>query len=160
MALQAKKDGICNDAFSKMCKMGDVKELCELYFSGSDWSMEHDFPRLETLKKFKGNSEKYGLYTDYNGIIKNVQRIALFGNSNSEIICDGFFVGMFIIRHDSKAKIKTSGNSILFVNILDNSFVEIEAAENSKVTVFQYGNSSNFRIIGNVEIKESKFTAK
>lgn len=157
MALQAKKDGICNDAFSKMCKMVDVKELCELYFSGSDWSMKNDFPRLEILKKFKGNSEQYGLYTDYNDTINNVQRVALFGSSNVEINCDGFFAGILIVRHNSRAKIKVSGNAILNINILDNSFVEIEADDDSAVNVYQYSEHSDFKIKGNVEVKKGKF---
>lgn len=160
IALEAKKDKICQEAFSRMSKMGDIKQLCALYFEGSDWAMEKDFPRLETLKKFKGNSDQYGLFTDYKGGINNVQRVALFGKSNAEVVCDDFFAGEMVVRHDSKAKIKASGYAIVVVNILDNAFVEVEVTENAKVSIYNYSKDANFRITGNVEVKEGKFKAK
>lgn len=157
IALSAKKKGICKEWFSSMLKQGDIRPLCAMYFKGDDWAMENDFPSLETLRKFKGNSDQYGLHTDFVGGLENEQQTALFGKSEAKLNYTDFFVGTLIVRHNSKAKITASGHAFLVVNILDNAFVEIEATESAKVSVFQYGNNSNFRITGNVEIKEGKF---
>ena len=152
IALEAKKKNICKEWFSEMTKQSDIKKLCEMYFSGDDWSMKNDFPSLDILRKFKGNSGQYGLYTDFNGSLENKKNTALFGNSEATIVYSGYFAGTLIIRHDSKAKIKISENAYLVVNILDNAFVEIEATDHAKVHVFQYGKNSNLNITGNVEV--------
>lgn len=139
----------------------NIEPLCKMFFKEDNWAMENDFPSLETLRKFKGESDEFGLHTDFKGVVGLVkgtnQQAAFFGKSNAEIECDPFTAGVVIIRHDSKVKITAKENVFLVVNLLDNAFVEVEAGENSKVTVFQYGQKSNFRITGNVEIKEGKF---
>lgn len=157
LAAAAKKKKLCKPFLADMAKATDIKPLCEMYFKGDDWAMENDFPSLETLRKFKGNSDQYGLHTDFVGGLENEQQTALFGDSDAKLNYTGFFAGVLNVRHNSKANIKASDYAIIVVNILDNAFVEIETSENAKVRVFQYGNNSNFKITGNVEIKEGKF---
>lgn len=157
IALSAKKKGICKEWFSSMLKQGDIRPLCAMYFKGDDWAMENDFPSLETLRKFKGNSDQYGLHTDFVGGLENEQQTALFGDSEAKLNYNEFFAGVLIVRHNSKAKITASGNAFLVINLLDSAFVEIEATENAKVSVYQYGNKSNFIITGNVEIIEKQW---
>lgn len=157
LATAAKKQKLCKPYLADMTKATDIKPLCEMYFKGDDWSMEKDFPSLEVLRKFKGKSDEYGLHTDFKGDLENERQTALFGKSEAKLNYTDFFAGVLIIRHNSKAKITLSGNSYLMLNLLDSATVEIEATENAKVSVFQYGNNSNFIITGNVEIKEGKF---
>lgn len=157
LATAAKKQKLCKPWLAEMTKATDIKPLCEMYFKGDDWAMEKDFPSLEVLRKFKGESDQYGLHTDYTGELENQKQTALFGKSDAKLNYTGFFAGVLNIRHNSKAKIKASDYAIVVVNILDNAFVEIETSDNAKVRVFQYGNNSNFKITGNVEIKEGKF---
>ena len=152
IALEAKKKNICKEWFSEMTKQSDIKKLCEMYFKGDDWSMKNDFPSLDILRKFKGNSDQFGLHTDFNGLLKDKKNTALFGESEVTIDYSGYFAGTLIIRHDSKAKIQISENAYLVINLLDNAFVEIEATDHAKVHVFQYGKNSNFKITGNVEV--------
>lgn len=157
LAIAAKKQKLCKPYLADMTKATDIKPLCEMYFKGDDWAMEKDFPALEVLRKFKGESDAYGLHTDFKGDLENQNQTALFGKSDAKLNYTDFFVGTLILRHDSKVKITASGHAFLVVNILDNAFVEIETTDNAKVSVFQYGTNSNFRITGNVEIKEGKF---
>lgn len=161
LAAEARKAKICKPSLADISKADDIKPLCEMYFKGSDWSMEKDFPSLETLRKFKGESDVHGLHTDFKGTVGFVsgtqQNAAFFGKTDAQLDCAPFTVGEVVIRHDSKVKITAKENVILVVNLLDNGFVEVEAGENCNVTVFQYGQKSNFRITGNVEIKEGKF---
>ena len=161
IASEARKAKLCKPWLAEMTKAEDIKPLCEMYFKGDDWAMEKDFPSLATLRKFKGESDAHGLYTDFKGTVGFVsgtqQNAAFFGKSDAQMDCAPFTVGEVVIRHDSKVKMTAKENVFLVVNLLDNGFVEVEAGDNSKVTVFQYGQKSNFRITGNVEIKEGKF---
>ena len=157
IALEAKKKGICAKWFSDMLKQNDVKPLCEMYFRGDDWAMENDFPDLSILRKFRGNIDQYGMHTDFEGELSDQHNTALFGKSVARLNYGGFFAGTLIIRHDSKAEINISGNAFLVINLLDNAFVQVECTDEAKVIIYQYGTDSNFRITGNVDVREAKW---
>jgi len=152
----AKKQNLCKDYQEKMKNDSSLESLCEMYFEGDDWSMENDFPDIETLRAFKGKSDIYGLHTDYIGSNKSEFEAAYFGNSIVVLTYDQFSIGKLILRHNTKAKIKASGNAILIINILDNAEVEIECMEKASVTVFQY-DSNQVKSTGNVKVHKSTF---
>ena len=159
IALEAKKKAICQEWFSEMTKQNNIQPLCEMYFKGSDWAMENDFPSLELLRKFKGNPERFGLYADFIGSagllnVSNTQRIAFFGNSQADLICEDWSVCEVYVRHNSEVKITAGENAIVIVNLLDSANIEILAEENANVKVYQYGSQSNFTVSGSVEIIE------
>lgn len=157
IALEAKKKGICKEWFQDMLKKNDIKPLCDMYFVGDDWAMENDFPDVNLIRRFKGNSNKYGLHADFIGVLENPINCALFGSSDAELLYEGFFAGKLIVRHESKAKITTKGDAFLLVNALDYANVTINALENSRVKVYNYSEKSNIIFLGNVEVVESKF---
>lgn len=160
IALSAKKCTnvkVSQSCIKRLSVMQDIEPLCKMFFEQDNWAMENDFPNLEVLQKFKRESDQYGLHTDFKGKLDNQKKTALFGKSDVKLSYADFFVGSLIVRHESKAKITASGHAFLVINLLDSAFVEIEATENAKVSVFQYGTNSNFRITGNVEIKEGKW---
>ena len=126
-----------------------------MYFDGDDWSMENDFPKVGTLRKFRGQSEVYGIFTDYKGMPNNLTRAAFFGSSDVKLNYNGFSVSQLVIRHDTKAKITATENAILVVNLLDNAEADINCIENAKVTVFQYG--GNIKSAGDVRITKTSF---
>lgn len=152
---QAIENNLCREWQGKMRADLSLKNLCNMYFDGDDWSMEKDFPNLETLRQFKGKSEVYGIFTDYLGMPNNLPRAAFFGNSDVKIIYNGFSVSQVVLRHETKAKITAAENSIIIINILDNAEVDIECIENAKVSVFQYGGT--FHSSGEVKIYKSSF---
>lgn len=133
----ATEKGICKPWREDMAK-ATMKDFCEMFFKGSDWAMEKDFPPLGLLRKYKTTSH-YGLFTDAKVKKENAKQIAFFGESNSELEYDEYNIGEVYIRHKSKVKIIAKGNSIVYVTIAEGATVEIEAEENTKVTVFQYG---------------------
>ncbi|MDF2931208.1 MAG: hypothetical protein K0R36_539 [Chryseobacterium sp.] len=152
----AKKHDLCKPWQEKMKKDSSLKNLCNMYFEGDDWSMENDFPDLKVLREFKGKSDIYGLHTDYEGTKENELEAAYFGESKVRLSYDSYSVGKLILRHQTKAKIKASGNARLFINILDNAEVEIECLNQSSVSVFCYDNH-NVKSIGNVKVQTSTF---
>lgn len=153
---QATENNICKEWREKMKADLSFKNLCEMYFNGDDWSMEKDFPNVETLRNFKGKTEVYGLFTDYVGMPNIISKMAFFGHSDVKLNYDGFSVSQLILRHSAKAKITASEYAIVILNILDNAEVEIEAIDNSRVEVFSYGNS-NIKYTGDVRITKSSF---
>lgn len=153
---KAVENNLCEPWQKKMRSDLTLKNLCQMYFDGDDWAMENDFPKLGTLKEFKGKSEVFGLFTDYIGMPNIQPRMAFFGESEVKLVYSGFSVSTLIIRHNSKVNIQAVDNAIVFVNLLDNAELEIEALESSKVEVFSY-NSENVKSIGNVKVQYSSF---
>ncbi|MDV3822955.1 hypothetical protein CMU07_09330 [Elizabethkingia anophelis] len=133
----ATERGICKPWREDMAK-ATMKEYCEMFFKGSDWAMEKDFPSLGLLRKYKTTSH-YGLYTDAKVKKENAKQIAFFGESVAELEYNKYNVGEVYIRHKSNVKIKAKDHSFLIITIADGAIVEIEAEESSKVTVYQYG---------------------
>ena len=133
----ATEKGICKPWREDMAK-ATMKEYCEMFFKGSDWALEKDFPSLGLLRKYKTTSH-YGLYTDAKVKKENAKQIAFFGESESELEYNEHHIGEIYIRHKSNVKIIAKDNSIIYVTITDGATVEIEAEESAKVTVYQYG---------------------
>lgn len=126
-----------------------------MYFDGDDWSMENDFPKIDILRKFRGKSEVYGIFTDYKGMPNNLAKAAFFGDSNIQMIYNGFSVSQLVLRHNTKANITAAENAILIINLLDNAEVEIISLENARVEVFQYG--GKVKSAGDVRITKTSF---
>ncbi|WP_322545097.1 hypothetical protein [Elizabethkingia miricola] len=126
-----------------------LQEYCQMFFDGSDWAMENDFPSLGLLRKYK-EASIYGLYTDAKTVKRNIMRIAFFGLSDAILSYDGHVVSQIYIRHKSTVKITAKDNAILFVTVADNTTVEIDVQDNAVVNVYRYGGT----ISGNVKINE------
>ena len=157
IAIEAKKYGLCAEWYRKMLSVTTYKQLAEMYFDGDDWSMEKDFPSLSILRKHKGAILPYGLVVDSTEKFENNFRIAFFGTSESEIYYSDYAVGNVIVRHQSKVKIKASGSSKVFINLIDEARVEVEATENAEVIIYNYGQRTNYSNKGNVQVKKSSW---
>lgn len=153
--IEARKVGLSRKCDERMSSDLSLRNLCLMYFDGDDWSMEKDFPKIDVLRQFKGKSEVHGIFTDYVGMPNNLSKCAFFGNSNIQMIYNGFSVSQIILRHDTKATITAAETSIVIINILDNAEVDIECIENARVEVFQYG--GKVKCTGDVRITKSSF---
>ena len=157
IAIEAKKYGLCAEWYRKMLAVTTYKQLAEMYFDGDDWSMEKDFPSLSLLRQHKRAILPYGLVVDSTEKFENNFRIAFFGNSESEISYSDYAVGNVIVRHQSNVKIKAKGNAKVFVNLIDEARVEIEATENAEVIIYNYGQQTNYSNKGNVIVKRTSW---
>lgn len=154
--IKAKENGLCQEWQDRMKSNLSLKNLCEMYFDGDDWAMEKDFPNVEVLRKFKGSTEKFGLFTDYVGMPNILPKMAFFGDSVVQLNYNGYSVSQLVFRHNSKAKINVTENAIVIINLLDLAELEIEAFENSRVEVFTYGNDK-IKYSGDVRITKTSF---
>lgn len=157
IALEAKKNNLCQPWFKEMLLVNNYSKLADMYFKGDDWAMEKDFPGQNLLQKHKGGIMPYGLIIDAEKSFSNVEKLAFFGNSSVNLDYSAYSVSKLIIRHNSKANIKVKDNAILSINILDNASVDIECRDDAKVFVFAYSDSAKVKGIGNVVVKQSKF---
>lgn len=157
LELRKAKIEICDEFYQNMMTFSNYRQLASMYFRGSDWSMENDFPNIEILKKHKGGLLPCGLVTDVSETYSNQRYLAVFGESNVTLKYDAFSVGDVIIRHNSKAVIEASGNTFLIINILDNAEVEINCSDDAKVAVYDYGQNTKVNTVGNVKIVPSKW---
>ncbi|WP_123857819.1 hypothetical protein [Chryseobacterium nakagawai] len=144
---------ICKE---KMISDLSVENLCNMFFNEDNWSMENDFPSLEILREFKGQSEQHGLFTDFTGKNVNELQSAYFGSSEVLLGYNMFNVGKVILRHNTKAKIIAKDHAIVIVNLLDNADLEIECYDKASVMVFCYDNHQ-VKSIGNVKVQTSTF---
>ena len=156
-AIAAKDYKICENRYKELLLMSTYKQLSEIYFDEDNWSMEKDFPSLSLLRKHKGAFLPYGLVVDSTEKFENNFRIAFFGNTETEISYSDYAVGNVIVRHQSIVKIKASGNAKVFVNLIDEARVEIEATENAEVIIYNYGPQTNYSNKGNVIVKRTSW---
>lgn len=134
---QAKKDGICNEWHEQMLQNPSVENLCKMFFKGDDWAIENNFPSVEMLEQFKGETEPYGLFLDHTGKVESKDYLAVFGNSEVSVEYNGFSVSKLILRQNSKAKIVAKDCAFLIVKVLDNAEIEIEKTDNAQVKIIR-----------------------
>lgn len=146
---------ICQPWHEAMKSNPSIENLCRMYFDGDDWAIENDFPDLETLRQFKGQTEIYSLFTDYKYVFKTVTvkkiRRAFFGESDVSLSYAGFTVAEAIIRHQSKATITVFDYAVLKITVLDDAEVEVVSAPNASVSIYSYGNSK-IKHSGNIKL--------
>ena len=149
---EAKRNGICPEWAADFANNPTVAHLCERYFAGSDWAIEHDFPSIEMLRAFRGQTERHGIYTDYSGETSRGV-CAFFGDSVASISASGYDVKSVIVRHNSALVISARDNAIIDVTVLDNARVMVHQEGAAQVTVYRYGG----HILGNGKIIEKSF---
>lgn len=143
------------ECYSEIKKYSSYDQMCSKYFADDSWAMANDFPNINLLRQyFIGHAENYGFFVDHKGEVIAQSRLAVFGDSDSSITFKDYSVSVLIVRHNSHVTIKAVDNAFLMVNVLDSASVEIEAANSSKVIVYQYGTNSKVTQSGNVEIKK------
>ena len=158
LELRKNKIEICDQYYQNMMSFSNYAQLASMYFRGSDWSMENDFPRLDILRKHKGGLITCGMVTDVSETYSNKRYLAVFGDSDVELNYDGFSVSELIIRHQSKARIKASQNAILSINIIDNADIHIDCEDEAQVNVYQYSNDATVTFYGGkVKVIKSEF---
>lgn len=158
----AEKKGICAEWLAVMRAKGSWKNLCTMYFAGSDWSMKNDFPNEEMARQIKDDTLKYGLLTDFVGelIFKNGRKEnqkAFLGNSKVVISAEDFSANEIIMRHNSEVTVNASKHSYTIINVLDDAKLTVNN-RGGVVHIYCYGSEKNIILTGaHVDVKKSSF---
>lgn len=134
---RAKELGICQEWAEKMEQNPNVEGFCNMFFKGSDWATEHDFPTPEMLRAFP-EAEWYGMYLDKTYSGKALEKMAFFGSSDVKVVAKNFDVAEIYLRHNSKLEIKAKDYAKIFVYQYDNSKVRVVTSDNAEVKIFKY----------------------
>lgn len=140
---QAKRLGVCKEWHLRMKRKPTFENLCKMYFLGSDWATQQNFPNLTLARKYKNQTLNFGIYTDINKEtifpkfhIKGIVRMAFLGNSQAEITFEKHEVAQIIIRHTSKVKIIAKDFAQVSVIVLDNAILEQEKDPCAHISIF------------------------
>lgn len=145
---QLKKDGIdkglCRLWQMKLRQDIDYKSLIELYIRGIDFCIMNDYPTVDFIREhFKGKCEEFGVFIDDDVEQKNAPNIVLNGNCRAFLEYDGYSVANIYARHNPRGSVNVSDNSIVTIDIFDDSELNIATAgDDAKVFVNVYGNAN------------------
>lgn len=139
---RAKELGICKEWAEKMEQNPSVEGFCNMFFKGSDWATEHDFPTPEMLRAFP-EVERYGLYLDKTYQGRLTEKMAFFGSSDVEIVANNFDVAEIYLRHNSRLNIRAKNYAKIFVYQYDNAKVRVVTSDNAEVKIFNYKKKEN-----------------
>ena len=154
----AEKAGICTEWLEKMKKKPTAETFVQMYFDGSDWSGENDFPNVKLARKHKDKTEPLGLFADNNEVdLHNPKQTALLGKCKAVLRFDGFAVAKVIVRHRSEATIIVKDHAVVSVDIIDNAKVKVSAEDESSVKIYNYGPNTHYNISGRVTERKSRW---
>lgn len=113
-----------------------------MFLAGIDFCLSNEYPPLPLIKRyFAGDMEPYGIFLDDRIAARNAEHVVAFGACTGAAEYTGFAVGQVFVKHTGKLTIAASGNAFVMVDIFDEAQVEIQATDNAKVCVNQYGGS-------------------
>lgn len=156
----AKQKGICDEWLAVMRAKSSWRNLCTMYFSGSDWSMKQDFPNIELARQIKDHTAKYGLLTDFIGEFtfansKKENQKAFLGNSKVIISAEDFSANEIIVRHNSEVTVNASEHSYTIINVLDDAKLTVNN-NGGVVHVYYYGSEKTMILTGSrIDVKKS-----
>lgn len=107
---QARLLGACELLTGKERTLEDIVRLF-ITPQGIEFCSEHDFPNMETFRKFiPYNVERFGIYIDAGTItLHNLRRVILIGNTAATINNDTLDAHEIILLHGAKAVVNASG---------------------------------------------------
>lgn len=140
LARDAKKKGICEEWFTLLLQTEDKRELIKMYLDGIDFCLSNEYPSNDYIRRhFVGTCEAFGIFLDEAITAENCQHVIALGGCEGTATYDGWNVGQVFVKHQSRLKVLATGNSFVVVDVFDETAVEVEARDNAKVCVNQYG---------------------
>lgn len=118
-----------------------TEDLCRRFFAGMDFCIEHDWPKVDTMKELFDADEaaKYGVYFA-DGVSKNQEHVCVLGDAEVHIYVPAYGVCDVYARHNSKVHLHIGKKAFCYVSILDNATVFPEdKADGAQIKSSQYG---------------------
>ena len=154
LAEMARKAGICEEWFTRLMSTEDKDKLIKMYLEGIDFCLSNEYPDNEFIRRhFVGTCEAYGIYLDEQIATLNSMHVVALGCCTGTAEYTDFVVGQVFVKHTGKLTITASGNSFIMVDVFDEAQIEIQATDNAKVCVNQYGGNISEKKDGNAVVK-------
>lgn len=151
---KAIKLGLCKE-WTSSWEEPDLDSLVEMYISGLDFCILHNFPSNEYIKENFGRiAENHGVFTDQEVNLTNPDVAILNGSTKGKITFDKFVSRDIYIRHNSEVDIVINDSAKVFIRIFDNAKINIHNNSKNKVYVYKY--SKHAKIDGEAIIREKE----
>jgi len=134
--------GMCDAYYNPWSDDYSKDDLMDLFISGQDFCIEHDFPPLDFIKEHFGREERLArkifcgeherMVTEESGTY------ILLGDTSLDLEIRGFAVVDIYVRHDSGLKLSVYDNAIVSVNIYDGGLVEYSGYGIHDVNVYDH----------------------
>lgn len=151
--------GLCNE-WTNDWKNPDLDGLCEMFISGIDFCIKHDYPTNEYIKQYFGKvAESHGIYVDAEINLINPDVAIILGSTKGNITLSGFASRDIYIRHDSEVTITIKDSAKAFIRVFNNANITVDNQSNGKVFVYKYTDGFNGQVLSNknVLIREKNF---
>lgn len=122
--------GMCGEYSGKWREDYTQDELMDLFISGQDFCIEHDFPPVHFIKKYF-DVEKMHEHNIFCGdkVTKTIDAsgiLVLLSDTQADFEIGGFAVVEIYVRHRSSLHLKVRDNAIVKVSVYDEGFADIE----------------------------------
>lgn len=116
-----------------------TEDLCHRMFAGMDFCIEHDWPKVETMKELFDADEaaKYGVYFA-DGMSKHQEHVCVLGEAEVHIYVKPFGLCDVYARHNSKVHLHLGEKAFCYVSILDNSRLHVDSKADNAVLKASY----------------------
>lgn len=130
----------CEKGLDELNLVRSEGEMVDTFYHTIDFCLANNFPDLEFIKGIS-IAEERGLIVSKKLIVENKKQLVLFGKCDIEAIYDKFAVGRIYVKGESQLIVKAKCNSFLVIDALDNSTVHVTCSDDAKVAVYLYGNA-------------------
>lgn len=151
--------GLC-DEWTEDWGKPDLDSLCEMFISGQDFCIKHNYPSNEYIKSNFGEvATNHGIFVDTEIDLVNPDVAILLGSTKGCITLSGFVSRDIYVRHDSNVTIVIKDSAKTFIRVFDNTKVIIDNQSSGKVFVYKYTDVFTGKIFTNenVEVREKRF---
>jgi len=132
---EAIKVGLCEE-WTKEWGSESTESLCKKMIRGVDFCLKHNYPSLKHLKKWKGISDEFGIFTDASERIEATLDAYVFnGKSNIIVNVGEYGCTRLYIRHDCTVEVNIHPTAVVMIDLYDNAVIKV----NGDCKVFKYG---------------------
>ncbi len=149
---EAIKYGLCA-AWAKDWGSPTKEQLVEMYITGLDFCIEHNYPSNEFIKENFGEiAEHKGVFVDKKVHLENPETAILNGRCTGSIVLTGNVSRDIYVRHDSRVEIVVRDYALAFVRVFDNAHVILRNESGKRCFVYKKGGTAT--VSGNVLVRE------
>lgn len=153
---QARELGLCDEWYSAWSDDSTFDELIDKFITGYDFCVEKDWPDPKyvienfPLECLRAN----GVFCDDVFTVSDKRNVVVFGDSSVNLYYSDFSFGDVRVRHTSSVTAKIDALAVVHIHAYDNAYVNVEAENGAKVTLFVHSKDVKYVLSGSVKIKE------
>lgn len=154
----ARKNGVCGKWYDEWGENCTEDDLVYKFVEGQNFCSRYDYPGIAIIRSFSDKTLlSHNVFCDKDGTLHNPtdgltqKRFIICGDSDLDIILDGYTIADIFIYHNSKVRIVCSDHAICYITTIGAPSVTITNNSVNRVCVFNHSEKSLISTIGNVK---------